>query len=151
MFSICSRSHSKEADTLTLVFSTRLDETGTNERSPFVVVAGGVGTLASWDAFETAWDGLMKRRNVRQFHTKEFKAREGDFDGWGDLKCENFTRAQEKIIKHNVPFTIAVAVEKKAHTEVKRQMRGVRNFKPDSDYGICFRLIRFLAAKKPRV
>ena len=132
---------------MAIIFSVCLDEVGKDER-PYVIVAGGVGTLEQWGDLECKWDRLMQARGVGIYHKCDFDDRNGDFSGWGDLKRRNFVKAQEKAIRQCIPFTIAVAVEKKTHAKVKAAMRNIKNFKADSDYGLCFRVIRFLSCQK---
>ncbi|AGK57301.1 hypothetical protein HYPDE_28108 [Hyphomicrobium denitrificans 1NES1] len=134
-------------DTVTAIFSVRLDEVG-KDRRPHVIVAGGVGTLEQWSDLEQKWDRLMKSKGIGIFHKCDFDDRKGDFENWGDLKCRNLIKAQEKAIRNCIPFTIAVAVEKKTHAKVKKAMQNIRHFKADSDYGLCFRVIRFLVCQK---
>ena len=64
------------------------------------------------------------------------------------MKAKNFTRAQEKIIRKNIPITVAVGVHSETHTQVKNEMRDVKGFKADSDYGLCYRVVRFLVCEK---
>lgn len=123
--------------------SVRLDETGTDGISPYVVVAGAVATSAQWDNLEQGWARLLKSRGVSNFHSKEFKDRSGEFSGWGNLKCKNFSSAQRRIVNNNVLFRVAVGVEKKTHEEIKKRMRGIKGFSPDSDYGLCLRYLMF--------
>jgi hypothetical protein len=137
-----------QSDDLTVFLSARLDEAGTDERSPYAIVAGAVAAQHQWDRLEASWASLLKRRGVAAFHSKEFNHRKGDFKGWGKLKCGNFIKAQNKIIKRNAVFSVAVAVEKDTHASVKREMRGIRYFKGDSDVGLCFRILSFLMCEK---
>lgn len=44
---------------LVMQFSLRLDETGTDGRFPYTVVAGAVATVDHWDALETAWAKML--------------------------------------------------------------------------------------------
>jgi len=129
-------------------FSARLDETGTDGRSPYVIVAGGVTPPELWAKAEVSWKNLLSTRGVSAFHSKEFNEGSGDFEGWGDLKRKNFVKAQEKIVRNNVAIPIAIAVERKTHAKIKEKWRGVKNFKGDSDCGICFRVARFLICQK---
>lgn len=133
---------------MTAVFSVRLDETGVDGKSPFAIVAGGVSLPAGWDQLEQSWERLLERRSVRAFHSKEFNAGSGDFSGWGNIKRKNFIRSIEKIIKTTVSFQVAVAVEREAHAQIKKEMQGIRGFKSDSDVGLCFRIVRFLVCEQ---
>jgi hypothetical protein len=133
---------------MALLFSAHLDETGTDGQSAYAMVAGAVSVPGGWNSLESQWSGLLSSRGVSAFHTKEFNQGIGDFAGWGPLKRKNFVKGLEKIIKTDTIFQIAVGVHRETHTEVKRKWRGVRNFKADSDCGMCFRLLRFLVCEK---
>ena len=129
------------------VFSARLDEAGKDGR-PYVVVAGGVAVLEQWDRLEIEWNHLMRWRRVPIFHDSEFQDRSGPYRNWSELRRRRFVRAQEKIIDAHTAFTVAVGVERKVHAEIKKAMRGIKGFKTDSDYGLCFRMIRFVVCRK---
>jgi hypothetical protein len=124
-----------------LLFSTRLDETGTDGRSPYTVIAGAVALPAMWDDLGMSWKRLLSRSHVKAFHTKEFQDRHEGFEGWSDFKAKRFTQAQEKIVGKHSFFTVAVGVDRAAHAAIKKEMVGIKGFKADSDYGLCFRML----------
>ncbi|NQV61985.1 MAG: hypothetical protein HQ502_20130 [Alphaproteobacteria bacterium] len=130
-----------------MLFSARLDETGTDGKSAYVVVAGGVANIGQWDDIEARWQKRLAQRNVSAFHTKEFQDRSGDFTDWGDLKARNFEQSLSKMLQKRLSFEVAVAVERKTHSDIKKEMHGIKGFKTDSDYGLCFRIARFLVCQ----
>jgi hypothetical protein len=123
---------------------TCLDETGTGGESPYAIVAGGISAPDQWDKLEVSWKRLMASRRVGHFHHTDFIGRQGDFGGWSNLKCDNFRKTMEKIIAKTVAFQVVVAVHRDTHADIKKRWRGVHGFKADSDYGLCFRVARFL-------
>jgi hypothetical protein len=135
------------ADELVTIFSARLDETGTNERSPYTIVSGAVASLAQWKKLETAWSQLLARAHIQSFHSKEFNAREVPFDTWSDFKCKRFSANQDKLVKKHTLFRIAVGVDDAVHAEIKAKMKGVKGFRADSNYGLCLRYLMFLACE----
>jgi hypothetical protein len=136
------------AGQVVVFFSARLDETGTDGKSDYAIVAGAVSTVEFWNELETKWSGLLKWRDVSEFHYVDFAGHTGDFAGWGALKRRNFVKAIQKIINNNTIMRIAVAVHRKTHTEIKKQMEGVKGFKADSDCGMCFRVARAMICEK---
>lgn len=128
-----------DGNDLLMLFSLRLDETGTDGRFPFTVVSGAVATIDQWNKLETAWRRMLATYKVVAFHTKEFDQRSGDFAGWSNLKREQFTARREKICDRNTTFRVTVGINRSVHAEVKKRMRGISGFKPDSDYGLCLR------------
>lgn len=123
------------------LFSLRLDETGTDGRSPYAVVAGAVATHESWLALESAWAALCG--NSWHYHWEEFCDRDGPFAGWSNLKRGRFVDKQEKIINKNTLFRITYGVDRAAHAEIKARMKGISGFRADSDYGLCIRALMF--------
>lgn len=126
-----------------MLFSVRLDESGTDGRSPYTVIGGAVAQTHQWSKLESAWDALLKRSSLSAFHSKEFNARTGEFAGWGDLKHSRFKGAMEKIISRNVTFRVSIGVESRAHADIKKRMKGIKGFIGDSDYSLCLRYLMF--------
>lgn len=137
-----------EANKLVAVFRATLDESGTDGRSPYTVVAGAVATTEQWEVLEKAWDQLLKSRKLRSFHFKEFKGRTGDFRNWSDLKSNNFEKAIERIVIRNTGFRISVGIESAVHTDIKKRMKGIKGFSPESDYSLCLRYLMFHTCEK---
>ena len=138
---VCGRAFG--ADDLVVIFSTHLDETGTDGRSPYIIVAGAVSTLQNWEKLEDSWGNLLARSGVSAYHWQEFDSGSGDFSGWSRPKLKRFVNAQEKIIAKNTIFRISVGADDKIRAEVKERMMGIKGFRPDSSYGLCFRVLMF--------
>lgn len=126
------------------LFSARLDETGTDGRSQFTLVGGAIAPPESWDALEVSWDALLKKSGVAAYHWKEFNdPHDETFGGWGRMKRDRFVTAQEKMIAQCTSFRVAVGVERAVHADVKRRMKGIKGYHPDSDYSLCLRWLMF--------
>lgn len=136
----------KEGDYL-MLFSMRLDETGTDGTSPYVTVGGAVAPLPHWLALEKRWRALLTQKGISAFHLKEFDQREKQFNGWRKLKCELFERRLVKIIESNVTFRVAISIDSAAHANVKKRMQGIKGFSPSSDYSLCLRYLMFHACQ----
>lgn len=135
-------------DELVIYFSTRLDEKGTDERSPFTVVGGAVAQASQWDKLETAWNGMLKANRLAAFHAKNFYGPHGDAASWSRLKLQRFEARQAKICSKNTLFRISIGVEKAVHSEIKKRMQGIKGFYPDSDYSLCLRVLMFHACEE---
>lgn len=135
-------------ETCLMLFSMRLDETGTEGRSGFVTVGGAVALIPQWAALEDQWGEQMGRKKVGSFHLVDFDPpRQGPFENWSDLKAGLFERRLKRIIKDNVAFQCAISINSAAHAEVKERMRGVSGFAPSSDYSLCLRYLMFMACE----
>lgn len=133
---------------LVAVFSLRLDETGTDGRSPITVVAGAVALPTQWDQLEDKWSGLLARSGVEAFHAAEFNDRCPPYNTWSSLKSQRFTASQNKIIARNTTFRTSIGIEHAVHKEIKARMKGIRGFTADSDYGLCFRALLFQTSQQ---
>jgi hypothetical protein len=133
-----------KADDLVAVFSARFDETGTDGRSAYTLVGGAVATSDQWNKLESAWGNLLSRSNITAYHWKEFNDPNNKIFGkWTHLKRKRFMSAQEKIIINNTIFRIAVGLESAAHADIKGRMKGIKGFRPESDYSLCLRYLMF--------
>lgn len=136
---------SAKGDVLAL-FSTRLDECGTDGRSRYTVIGGAVSTDANWDKLDAAWDRLLGPGVP--YHWSVFQDRDGPFKGWSDFKRRRFIERQERIIERNTLFRISIGVESAAHADVKKRMAGIKGFHADSDYGLCLRYLMFMTSEQ---
>ena len=128
---------------LLMLFSMRIDETGTDGTSDFVTIGGAVATIPLWDALEAKWDGYLGEKSVPAFHLKEFDQRLEPFANWGDMKRRNFENRLKKIVDENTTFRVALSIDSAAHKSVKDRMRGIKGFAADSDYALCLRFLMF--------
>ena len=133
---------------LVVIFSTRLDESGTDGRSPYTVVGGAVAGKDNWEKLEAAWSRLLDRSKISTYHYKQFKDRKGDFAGWSDFKCNRFVESQKKIVTRNTSFVVSVGIENAVHAEIKRRMKGIKGFHPDSNYSLCLRRVMFATCER---
>lgn len=132
-----------------MMFSARLDETGTDGRSAYVVIGGAVASAHRWDKLEASWAGLLRRSKISAFHSKEFYDRNDNvFGRWSQLKRNRFVESQEKIIVKNTLFRCSVGIESATHAEIKKRMKGIKGFSPESDYSLCLRYLMFAACEE---
>ena len=128
--------------------SARLDESGTDGKSPYTVLGGAVSSKDGWAKLETAWGRLLNRTKVSVYHSKEFNERKEDFTGWSDFKCKRFVSFQEKIIEYNTLFRVSVGIEGAVHADIKKRMKGLKGFRPDSNYSLCLRWLMFATCER---
>ncbi len=130
------------------LFSAHLDEAGTNDRSPYTVLAGLVAPGQRWSKFERAWGQLLTSRNVNAYHWKEFNHGDDEYFGWSDLKRKRFVDRQEKIINNNTLFRVSIGIEKDIHKDIKGRMKGIKGFTPESDHSLCLRYLMFATSEQ---
>ena len=106
-----------------MFFSVRLDESGTDGNSPYVVVAGAVAVIDKWRDLEFAWNERLRKAKVSAFHTKEVEGRDGDFSSWSNMKCERFKKSLQKIIKKHYLQMSRIHLKKTRKKMYRQQMK----------------------------
>lgn len=133
------------ANDLVMIFSARLDETGTDGVSPYTVVGGAIAAPDQWEKLESAWGRLLSRANVAAYHWKEFNdPNDNIFGKWSHLKRSRFVEAQEKLIGKNTLFRVSVGLESSVHANIKARMKGIKGFAAESNYSLCLRYLMFV-------
>lgn len=126
-----------------MLFSLRLDETGTDGTSTFTTVGGAVGLISGWSKLERAWDAKLATKEIDAFHLVDFDQRRGQFEGWSDFKCQLLEKSLSKIVDKNTTFRAAISIDSAAHAAIKAKMKGIKGFSPESDYGLCLRFLMY--------
>jgi len=126
-------------ESFVMLFNAFLDDGTTDQHSDYAIVAGIVLRWEGVPTLEKVWGNFIAKRRVSHFHALEFHDRTGDFEGWGSLKAQRFYDKLDKIIVKPCG-RFSVAIDKKAHEELKRKMKGVKGYMPNSNTGLGFRI-----------
>jgi hypothetical protein len=91
------------------------DESGTDEGSPYVVIAGALGNLSSWKTLNAGWHAVLDKHGFKVFHSVDLSHLRKEFErrkGWTVKQRERIINSLLKVISHEqlVPFGIAVDV-----------------------------------------
>jgi uncharacterized protein DUF3800 len=113
------------------LFSAYLDESGTHRESPLTVVAGYVGSVRHWEAFEAEWPALLTRHGLDFLHGK-------DMSGWREDRRHALVADVINLLEKSAIYGTAAAVYNKDHQRVFPQ--GVKVPMVDTKYGACFRM-----------
>lgn len=124
-----------------MLYSVRLDETGFDGVSRYSIMAGAMGSSSQWDQLASGWSNLLRRSKCPLFHARDFHARDGNFKDWSKYKRKRFLESVEKILNRSGIVRVAVVLSNADHDRIKREMRGIKGYHPDSHYGFCFRVI----------
>ena len=90
---------------MTTVFRAYCDESGKEESSQVLVVAGLLAPTARWESFETNWKLVLAHNNARYFHASEFYNRRDEFrlgTKWDSENArESFVRELLSVLQAN--------------------------------------------------
>jgi Protein of unknown function (DUF3800) len=83
-----------------------MDESGIQESARNCIVAGYIGSAAHWKKFNPAWEAILRKYGIREFHAQRFFAKDnrsgrrvGDYRGWDDRKANEFLQSLIEVIK----------------------------------------------------
>ncbi len=62
------------------VFHAYMDESGTDDQSEVIAVAGYLATYEQWTNFEKEWNQVMDHYCVKDFHMTDFEGHYKEFD-----------------------------------------------------------------------
>ena len=132
------------------------DDSGTDSRSPVVVIGGLLGTEEQWDVFEAQWNRLLKnpvptRPPLKQFHLGPCRARQGEFADHNLAERDRVTYRFRSVILEIGFVTLAVAVDAVAWRELVVGDVAERLGKPE-EYCLvtCIKaLINTIRSRKP--
>jgi hypothetical protein len=127
-------------DHLYMAMKGYFDESGTHGAdSPTVIVAGFLGTVAQWDAYERDLKVLLADYGVKKFHAKDFRATKGDFKGWTLPKKAKFNSRFLQLADQHLACGLSTVLPSADYHRIYRAGQAVRSAPPESQYGLCLR------------
>jgi hypothetical protein len=122
------------------VFTGYLDESGTHAGSPLTVMGGVLGRAEQWERFEKQFSQLQSEYGFRVWHTKKFKRKAGDFQGWTDEKCHELYWALQKVTGTGLTDAVAFTLNNASYEADYKFGDLPRKARLDTKYGLCFRM-----------
>jgi hypothetical protein len=124
-----------------MIVTAYIDEANTHGEAPTIMMGALMGYTDQWQIFGPALDRLREHYGFRVFHSKSFRARRGEFAGWDKEKCNNLLLSLFALVEQlRLPaFTIHLE-----HRRYHNEYRGTPfpgKMQPDSQYGLCFRML----------
>lgn len=123
-----------------MILTVYIDESGTHENAPVMVMAGYVATIGKWADFHRKWAQVLKRYGLTYHHTKEWKDTTGEYKDWPLTKKEKFITKATKIGAQHALCGFTITLK---HPDYDRHyVAGNRPKKIplDTKYGVCFRI-----------
>lgn len=124
----------------TVSITTYLDESGTHNSSPFVIMGGVVGRSAQWVDYNKKWDRLLKKNLLTYFHSRKLRATSGEFASWSEQSKRLLIRDIDKLQNRNTLFRFVTVVRKDEFQQFYKGGERPKKLQLDSIYGLCFRL-----------
>lgn len=140
--------HKERADAKLMAMTAYLDESGTHGRqSPTVIVGGFIADVAAWATYEHDLNRLLSDYGVAVFHAKKFRARAGDFKGWSRKKQGQFNVKFLKLIDEHLAHGFSAVLSSEEYDSAYKTGAPLRKIRQDTQYGLCFRVCLWAAAR----
>ncbi len=110
-----------------------LDDSGTDAVNPLVAMAGYIGTVDAWQAYEKEARPILNAKGVSILHGKEFFSNDGEFKGWKVDERVAFVKAINAALRPRVGLAICFSTLKSSFVDGQRGRP-----KNQSPYGFCF-------------
>ena len=86
-----------------------LDDSGTDPQCPYVVMAGYLTTLDSWQVFEAEAAKVMERYGVTYIRGRDLFASDGDYEGWTFDQKVRFITEINAVLSPNIGIALTFA------------------------------------------
>jgi hypothetical protein len=93
------------------VYTAYLDESGTHDGSPVTVMGGVLARAEQWRDFEKKFAAVQSQYGFEVWHTKKFKRKAGDFQGWTDEKCHNLYWSMRDVTAFGLTDVVALTLD----------------------------------------
>eukprot|EP01037_Dinobryon_pediforme_P005768 gene5769-5831_t len=121
-------------------FTAYFDESGTHEGSPVTTMAGALATDRQWRAFQVELDRIKKSFEFSVLHTKDLKARAGQFSGWSVEKGMSLISELSKIVAQGITHTSVITLSNTEYDAFYRNNDNPKRMRIDTRYALCMRL-----------
>ncbi len=93
------------------VYTAYLDESGTHDTSPLTVMGGMLARADQWRDFEKKFAALQSQYGFKVWHTKKFKKRAGDFQGWTEEKCRALYDSMMSVTAFGLADVVSITLD----------------------------------------
>lgn len=119
-----------------------LDDSGTNPQDKIVALAGFIGTIDSWAAFEVDAQRIMDEYGVTYIRGMDIYQNDGEYKNWTiDKKCEFISRLNQALVP-NVGLVISCSTLRANYSERAKGRPQIQ-----SSFGFCFEMLFHLLIK----
>lgn len=122
-----------------MIITVYIDESGTHDEAPHMVLGGWVGKFGQWKDFDKFWKRHLKKNELTFFHSKEMRHSENEFNGWAVDDKRDFMRKAAKRVRRHVLFGFTFYLDKTEFDDVHLGEHTPHDLPLDSQYGVAFR------------
>lgn len=145
--------HRWKPERLFVIFTAYLDESGTHQGAPALIMAAYLGTARQWELVERKLRAIQREHGFSVFHAKDFRKKSGEFRGWSDERRGRLLMAILGLVRSHLTAGVSIALPTERYEREFRDAPRPKKMPPQSQFGICFRnvlshLIRKVEAER---
>lgn len=80
-----------------MIWTAYLDESGTHDDSPIMLMGGYLGNTEQWAAFDNAWKSLLESEGIPYSHAKDLAQGRKQFKGWRRKRRVQFVEKASQL------------------------------------------------------
>jgi hypothetical protein len=122
-----------------MIWTAHIDESGTHDDSPIMLMGGYLGNEDQWKKFDADWKALLASEGVGGCHAKELIHSAKEFKGWGRQRRDGFLIKAAKVISDALEFGFTAIIRQNDYEEIYKGQPKTFKLREDTMYGILFR------------
>jgi Protein of unknown function (DUF3800) len=116
-----------------------LDESGTHDDSPIMLMGGFLANTEQWESFNNEWQSLLKSFGIQSCHAVDLKHHTKQFKGWSVDKRKEFILEANRIIQEQLELGVTTIIRKDDYDSIYKSASNPQKLRKDSKFGVLFR------------
>ncbi len=125
---------------LFMIIRVYIDESGTHAGAPVMILAGYIGRLGQWHAFDSKWERLLKREGLTHAHAKDIWHGTKEWKGWTLKQKIAFCLKTDKLCQQQTLCCFSVVLTEADYKTHYAAKPAPRKGRVDTMYGLAFRI-----------
>jgi Protein of unknown function (DUF3800) len=122
-----------------MIWTAYLDESGTHDDSPIMLMGGFLANEDQWKSFDKEWQSLLNSFGIPFSHAVDLKHRKKQFKGWPVKKSDEFVLAVNRIREEQLELAVTAIIRKDDYNSIYKSAPNPRKLRKDSKFGVLFR------------
>jgi len=122
-----------------MIWTAYLDESGTHDDSPIMLMGGFLANTEQWKRFNKKWFALLKTSGLSYCHGTELAHGTKQFKGWPPSKRKAFQDEANLIILAHLELSVTAVVRKDDYDAIYKAAPNPKKLRKDTKFGLLFR------------
>jgi hypothetical protein len=122
-----------------VIWTVYLDDSGTHDDSPIMLMGGFLANAAQWESFNNEWQSLLTSFGIPSCHAVELRHRTKQFKGWSVDKRKEFILEANRITEEQLELAVTTIIRKDDYDSIYKSAPNPKKLRKDSKFGVLFR------------